>query len=254
MDSGQTRPSEYSGRVDPVLRCSIDEAADYLGMSKQDVQILMHTGSLSAEHDGNTWSVLLPINRVQKKYATQPIPLKPAVLTDAGANTPSAGSASPNTQEQLSTVSPDQQEKQLDTQPTAPQQDRGESFQLLYTSLVAEKDEQIAQLSRRLQAAEQERTTLRDRIRTLERQQNVSVRQAKQAAAASIDRRQWRIWMSQFFIAMLLGIAILTLSDYLINGDAIPLLPEAAAPQSSVPAPTRMAVETYRRGHTSIDS
>jgi hypothetical protein len=58
--------------------------------------------------------------------------------------------------------------------------------------------------------------------------------------------RQWWFWLSQILIALVVGLGILLLIDYLNDGDAIPLLtePRGATFQQAAPVPTLPPVPT----------
>ena len=46
------------------------------------------------------------------------------------------------------------------------------------------------------------------------------------AGPGASGRRQWRVWLSQTLIALVLGLLILGAIDFLVSGDAIPILSE----------------------------
>jgi hypothetical protein len=83
---------------------------------------------------------------------------------------------------------------------------------------------EIAQERRRTVAAERERDELRDQLHAMLR--FVACTLAGIASPVAPDRGQWRLWLSQTLIALVLGLLILGAIDYLVSGDAIPILSE----------------------------
>jgi hypothetical protein len=95
---------------------------------------------------------------------------------------------------------------------------------------------QIAQERRRAAAAERECDELHDQLRAM--LQFVACTLAGIAGPVAPDRGQWRLWLSQTLIALALGLLILGAVDYLVFGDAIPILSEpsvAATPAAHGP-------------------
>lgn len=100
----------------------------------------------------------------------------------------------------------------------------------------------IVALARRAEAAELDRAALEERLRMM---------QGRSTSGVTItDSRKpghgHRYWLRELILAMALGLALLSLIDYLVAGDAIPLLPEPNLKPTTA-APVRAPSSTVAR-------
>ncbi len=205
---------------DDFLRFTISEAARQLGISKNAVRRQIKDGILAAERDNGQWVVLIP----PKQSMSQPeMDLLPEAQPIEELNS-----------EETAEISSAQYIAEL--------QAANEDMRRQHAAELAVKDDQIDQFRRRAEAAERERDELDAWIRRYAARR--STVEGDVVPAPGIWQRGLAL-LGQTIMALMLGLAILSLADYFIVGDAIPLLPEptvaSIAPAVEMGKPTSEA-------------
>ncbi|HEX9370323.1 MAG TPA: helix-turn-helix domain-containing protein, partial [Roseiflexaceae bacterium] len=246
MKNGQTFQSEPGQDAGRFVRCSIADAAARLGVSKSTVHKRIKSGALAAERTGRDLVVLLPIEAAAAPGAPasnlavlvnpygsaptpetgpEPAPLLETASSDAG-DRAQPGEDMPATSLEIA-PDPEEGRAQPDEDAPAPGLDLGAQRGALASAAPAGdpvRDAGVAAgnpLGSRASASDPPA---------------VEASPAAATPAPSVWRR-WGTRLAQALIALALGLGILALADYLIDGDSIPLFPEPVAPATPAASP-----------------
>jgi hypothetical protein len=118
----------------------------------------------------------------------------------------------------------------------------------LYNTQLATRDALLDELSRRIDSVERERTTLAARLKAGEGEAGSDRDRAGFVGIGDMDWRRWQVWLTQLFVAMLLGLGIVGVGDYIIRYDDIPLLPDARGPISATAVTTVLPTSVSAAG------